>query len=242
MADLPVLADRVNDIEVSANAPITESLHRKYGSNINYLLDFLGVSDGDTTPSGALSDFSQALELVNSHTMSLEASTTTTATGVFNVGTFNKINFINRYFYFVVSNTSGGTNGFQLNSDDYQCLISRDSGADHILTRLTDLGPQQEPSGPYKNVFRPPNAAYGDADKIFSGDTTISTGIQGLSVGNTVQAIFPFCFLDYRDCTTDIELKVDVGSFGLFSAFPTGGSYDVDVYMEYRINTGSLGF
>lgn len=39
MANLPSTFDYVNDIEVAQDAPITESLNQKYGSNDNYLKD-----------------------------------------------------------------------------------------------------------------------------------------------------------------------------------------------------------
>lgn len=39
MADLPNEFQKINDIEVASDAPLTEALHRKYGSNINALID-----------------------------------------------------------------------------------------------------------------------------------------------------------------------------------------------------------
>jgi hypothetical protein len=39
MADLPYSTAKINDIEVSSDAPVTESLERKFGGAINYILD-----------------------------------------------------------------------------------------------------------------------------------------------------------------------------------------------------------
>lgn len=39
MADLPSSIVKINDIEVAANAPVTEALHSKIGSSINGLID-----------------------------------------------------------------------------------------------------------------------------------------------------------------------------------------------------------
>lgn len=39
MADIPGSAVKMNDIEISANAPLTEALFNKMGANINYFID-----------------------------------------------------------------------------------------------------------------------------------------------------------------------------------------------------------
>lgn len=108
MANLPSIAQRINDIEVAANAPLTESLMRKKGSDINLLLDFLGITDGSTSATGLLSDFLIALATVDSHTISLEAVANFGA-GTVSVGTYSPIRFVNRVFW---ARNSNGTQGF----------------------------------------------------------------------------------------------------------------------------------
>lgn len=98
MADLPTVTDHLNDIEIAANAPLTETLMRRLGSNINYLLDFLGIADGTTDPGSAagLSDFFAAVNTINNHTITNVA--TTTGTGFTNIGTFTHKPFIDHVF------------------------------------------------------------------------------------------------------------------------------------------------
>jgi trimeric autotransporter adhesin len=51
MADIASAAQKINDIEVAQDAPITEALMTKFGGNINYLLD-LGIQAVTFTSSG----------------------------------------------------------------------------------------------------------------------------------------------------------------------------------------------
>lgn len=48
MADLPSIANRLNDVEINNNAPVSSQTFRRVGSDINYLLDYLGIDNGDT--------------------------------------------------------------------------------------------------------------------------------------------------------------------------------------------------
>ena len=96
MADLTPFADRMEDTEVGANKPLTETLFTKFGKNINFLLDFLGVSDGETTPSGSINDLATAISTIEAHTI--------TKQGTFNggsnvIGTYSPIKFVNRVFW-----------------------------------------------------------------------------------------------------------------------------------------------
>lgn len=97
MADLPSIADRVNDIEVAANAPLTESLFRKKGSDINLLLDFLGITDGSTAVTGVLADLLNAVVTVEGHSLTKQVAAPTNTTTV--VGTYNQIKYVDRVFY-----------------------------------------------------------------------------------------------------------------------------------------------
>lgn len=54
MADLPSIANRLNDVEINNNAPVSSQTFRRVGSDINYLLDLVGANNGDTNPTGPL--------------------------------------------------------------------------------------------------------------------------------------------------------------------------------------------
>lgn len=97
MADLPIIADRLNDTEISGNAPVTETLMRRIGSNINYLLDFLGVPDGSTSATGQISDLVNAINVIDGHTITKQGVFTNNSTQV--VGTYSPIKFVNRLFW-----------------------------------------------------------------------------------------------------------------------------------------------
>lgn len=74
MADLVSLANRLNDVEINQNQPVTTTTMQRIGSSINALLDFLGISNGTNTgggTSGTLSDFFNAVNVVSAHTPTL---------------------------------------------------------------------------------------------------------------------------------------------------------------------------
>lgn len=54
MADLVSIAQRLNDVEINNNAPVSSQTFRRVGSDINYLLDLVGANNGDTNPTGPL--------------------------------------------------------------------------------------------------------------------------------------------------------------------------------------------
>ena len=64
MADLPTIAQRLNDVEINNNAPVTSQTNRRIGSSINFLLDFLGVANGETTAAGALGKVGEAKQTI----------------------------------------------------------------------------------------------------------------------------------------------------------------------------------
>lgn len=96
MADLPIIAGVMNDTEISANAPLTETLMRRIGSNINFLLEFLGINDGDTVATGQLSDLVTAINTVDAHTITKQG---TFSGGSNLIGTYSPIKFVNRVFW-----------------------------------------------------------------------------------------------------------------------------------------------
>lgn len=57
MANLTSIAQRLNDVEINNNAPVSSQTNRRIGSSINYLLDLLNITDGTSGgSSGALGD------------------------------------------------------------------------------------------------------------------------------------------------------------------------------------------
>lgn len=54
MANLPSIAQRLNDVEINNNAPVSSQTFRRSGSSVNYLLDLVGATNGDTNPTGPL--------------------------------------------------------------------------------------------------------------------------------------------------------------------------------------------
>ena len=85
MANLTSQANRMNDVEINNNKPVSSSVFRRIGSNVNYLLDFLGVTDGATSTTSPLGTISQAKTTL-SYSLSLDNSVIGTARSLF---TFN---------------------------------------------------------------------------------------------------------------------------------------------------------
>lgn len=69
MANLPTIGQRLNDVEINNNKPVASQVFRRIGSNINFLLDFLSITDGSSSPGGgAFNQFSSPQSLTYSHT------------------------------------------------------------------------------------------------------------------------------------------------------------------------------
>ena len=129
MADLPSQANRMNDIEITANAAATESVFRRIGSNLNFLLDFLGVSNGSTSASGILSDFTSALSTVEGHTIALQANINA-GLGTQSVGTYTPQKFVDRVFWMRRANSSTFASGG--NPNDPIVLMKRIDGGSTV--------------------------------------------------------------------------------------------------------------
>jgi hypothetical protein len=54
MPNLISQANRLNDVEINNNKPVTSGVFRRIGSSVNFLLDLVGANDGDTATSGPL--------------------------------------------------------------------------------------------------------------------------------------------------------------------------------------------
>lgn len=60
MANLPGIAQRLNDVEINNNKPVSSQTNRRVGSSVNYLLDHLNIANAATSsgPTSALTVFS----------------------------------------------------------------------------------------------------------------------------------------------------------------------------------------
>ena len=229
MADLPILADRLNDIEISSGAPITEALKRKVGSNINYLLDFLGITDGSTSVAGTLSEFSQALETISNSSMTNIASIGTSAgPGTLALGSFDSNRFIRKNYYFaMVANAASGnmtfTPTFSVSFDGGGSITIPSQHADKAL-------------GTYKQQFDTPTSTAASSGNLFSFSNFGGSQSAGpvTIAGNGQNAIFLGCMLDPRDYNTSANLSV--------THTGTAGNTAIEFYEELTLNLHSTGF
>lgn len=231
MADLPSIANRINDIEVAANAPITETLKRREGSSNNFLLDFLGIADGSTTAAGDLSDLIAAVGLCSGHTMDLQVSVPSSGSGVVatTVGTYTPVKFVNQVFYYVIRNNSGfdlfgktvniGLNTtFVLNGATLPVLadaFAATVNANHTHTLDSAY------------TSRPNNTTRRYSKHLSPGEYTAD-------VTNGNFFLTPACVLDWRDGGTQTltaNLEVGVGNFSA-----------IEVYRQYVLDIKSAGF
>lgn len=54
MANLTSIAQRLNDVEINNNAPVSSQTQRRVASSVNFLLDLVGAVDSATSTTGAL--------------------------------------------------------------------------------------------------------------------------------------------------------------------------------------------
>ncbi len=229
MADLPSVTDRLNDVEVAANAPLTETLMRRFGSNINFLLDFLGIADGSTTPSGDLNEFISALTLIGGHTMDSQAVFATEA-GVVNVGTFTTQKFVNQVFYL---QTTTYTEPFNITQAGvFAPIINIDGGGNQSLPFFPtsdsggeDRGTAGDYQGSYLYQASPAERRF---SKVLNVGNVESPAVSG-------EILVPFAEIDYRDSGTNFQLLFNAGNSPLLTCAGT-------IYRAYRLNAGSLGF
>lgn len=233
MADLPSVTDRLNDTEIAANAPLTETLMRRVGSNINFLLDFLGISDGETSPSGDLNEFIAALTLMGTHTMDAQA-TFTVETGVNAIGTFTTQKFVNQVFY--VHYTLAAASNFTHTQSSV--LVNIDGGGnktlpEHIQADVTGtLSTHTDPRNDYSEAYlfnRNPATNERRYSKVLNPGSYLNA-----TLPNTPQFLLPIAEIDYRDSGTNFQLLYNIPILG-FPATTT-------IYRAYKLNAGSLGF
>lgn len=77
MANLPSIAQRLNDVEINNNAPVSSQTMRRVGSDINYLLDLVGANNGDTNPTGPLGTILQPTQNISFSTTIVSAQNNT---------------------------------------------------------------------------------------------------------------------------------------------------------------------
>lgn len=243
MADLPNFADRMNDVEIAANAPLTETLMRKYGSNINLLLDFLGIADGTTSASGTLSDLINAVNFIDTNSMTQQASFTPGGPGTFSVGTYTQTKFVNQVFYIHIPS---GSPAFTWGAGNNRMLVNIDSGGNtEVAQSLAPVALTSTLNG-YASDHQ---VAYlvnqGRNTGVGSGDDQIRDFSKLLNVGDwdavtgpsaTQSSLLLPCFeLDYRDSGA---------SFDVLFQHPgsTFNGVNIQIYRDFRLVVGSAGF
>lgn len=235
MADLPTIADRLNDIEISASAPVTETLWRRFGSNINFILDFLGVSDGDTTASGDLSDFAQALSTIRSHTLALQF--TNPSTGTHTIGSFAQIPFVD--FVFLAEDLDVPISPGVLSGSRIVPQVSYDSGVTfkHInaskvdpssttLVATTSAGKIDGTNSSYGGPTTTPSAA--PFDQFFDA----AVGAMGFEHRMRLEAWRQFATISWRD--------MPAGAGTTVLKYTTTGPGAVKFYLKYQLNVESM--
>ena len=238
MADLPNFADRMEDTEIAANAPITETLMRKFGSNINFILDFLGVTDGSTSPSGSLSDLSQAVDTADNHIMDLQVTLPKGTAGFTNVGTFSREKFLNQVFYLSVQNSTtllynGSVNWDGLNS---YLAVSFDGGSK--IRQNIPVSQFNSPDFAYTdNRLSLPGGDNSSSSRSFS--QLVNPGTHAFTIGEVGfnppfrEFLLPLGVVDWRDYNTNFDLDI-------FISVPGVGNFDdYKIYRAYQLNVGS---
>lgn len=233
MADLPTEAQRLNDTEISNNAPVTTTLFQRIGSNINFLLDFLGISNGETAASGDLFDLIDALTTITANPMSLQA-TITFGNGVQNVGNFTHEKYLNQVFYLQRTKASSASalQVDQVNSGStFAPLVNFDSGGNQSLASHRMLiNPSSTTAYEMRDTSLLLNNTNGSREfsRVFNTDAGVPDYLTA-----TTEDVIPFCEVDWRDFSTDFDLFAN--STGVAGA-------TISVYREFKLNVGALGF
>lgn len=233
MADLTPFADRMEDTEVGANKPLTETLFTKFGKNINFLLDFLGVADGETTPSGSINDLATAISTIEAHTI--------TKQGTFNggsnvIGTYTPIKFVNRVFWTrrEVGNGNGATKA-------PRALMKQLDGNPRVMFEANPTTPSS-----VTTFAATPGAIELVTDRV---DTTQSS--YGLFPSVQYNRFFDGAVgvLGYESAMRDEDWnKIGVLSWRDFNSSAIVSSYhepvasQMHVYMSYELDVKSAGF
>lgn len=83
MANLTSQANRLTDVEINNNKPVTSQVFRRLGSSVNFLLDTVGATNGATSIAGGLGDLLTAEENL-SFTLSYSNPTSGSTFNLFN--------------------------------------------------------------------------------------------------------------------------------------------------------------
>ncbi len=234
MADLPTVADRINDIEVSSNAPQTETLWRRIGSNINILLDAFGLADGDTSAAGDLNDLTIALSTIRAHTMTLQF--TNPGNGLHTIGSFAQIPFVDFIFWAEDLGTDvspGSGSGARLVP-----IISYDSGvsfkhinASKVTPSVTSVSSSASlgKAGGTRSDYVPPTTTPSAAafDRFFDA----ALGIIGFEHRMRTEAWQVIATIDWRD------MPAAAGSTVL--DYYNEGAGTTKFYLQYKLNLES---
>lgn len=154
MADLPSVMEKINDLEVTGDAPTTEALWAKVGSTCNWIIDNIGTLQGEVDALNAES-FGKLLLLSNSASVSVNSTTTLlsfTSTYTaddyleFEIGQLGANFAAQSSFPFVLAGSGGSTN--------LEIRVEKNGTAVHTRT-VTGGAPLNTTIGPLAIVFKP---------------------------------------------------------------------------------------
>jgi hypothetical protein len=248
MALLPNLAKRLNDIEIAANAPLTESLMRKFGSNINLLLDFLGLADDSNSASGDLSDLVNAISFIQANPFSLQATinpVNALQTNI-NIGTYTKQKYVNQIFHFAIFNNTGlqynpsyGIFDAILPNPSPEIYMTNvefriDAGSYQAMRPQFFYSPQIRDNYYQRNFSGSSNHRFTRLFPSNVGNNIAQTLGQSIFVGIVNNQFFnvPAFVFDWRDAGTTFQFRADF-------RIPIQGQ--IRIYRECRLDVGSLG-
>jgi len=245
MADLPSIANRYNDVEVAANAPVTESLVRKGGSNDNFILDFLGAADGSTVAAGILSDLVNAVNLCDGHTMDQQISlpNSGTAATIQTIGTYTPVKYVNQVFYWVLRNDSGFPNAavnFNWGFGADYALLNGVNLNQHLVSDVTGTFGQVGGDRAADIDFNYDSFNINSSFAANNQHTTrqfskmINIGEYTYGVSNGGRMVVPICVLDWRDGgTQNLTMRLSTSY---------GNASSVEIYRQYVLDIKSAGF
>jgi len=245
MADLTPFADRMNDVEIQANAGLSETLMRRLGSNINFLLDFLGVSDGATTPSGSLNNLANAAATADAHIMDNVANFLVGGGSqvVEVLGNEPRQEFLNSVLYLVITPDPGTTISFDFDwgsptVNDMRLAPTTGGSAFALPQNVRNVAFGAAGDNALADAYEPTAISQSatSGNVIFS--KMLNTGTAVLTSTEPGRIIFPLGVIDYRDVTANYDVDISLG--GTVTNIPNAQS--VQIYREYRLNVGSNAF
>jgi hypothetical protein len=153
MADLASIEDKITDIEVAANAPLSEALNTRYGSNINGLIDKTDSQDSRITAlESRTAVFGTLVGDPAASVVGLSASTWT------DLGPTVTITSVGNAIQIYAGFKSGDSGSFRIVSGSSEFLFRYVRGASTVITSFMPSGAATAGTVdlPYAVVDNPP--------------------------------------------------------------------------------------